>query len=108
MTRLTADQRAARLDWWRAFFARRRRGRWGRWWGEVEAKFERNVADRERARGEVHADGCRWVRTHDMRYIGQGVWRCADCGYEPPQLPDVPGGHNHGWPAHEHTVGWRP
>lgn len=23
------------------------------------------------------------VRTHDMHYIGQGYWRCANCGWEP-------------------------
>lgn len=28
------------------------------------------------------AEGCHWRRSHNMTYIGQGYWRCADCGWE--------------------------
>lgn len=40
--------------------------------------------------------GCITVRTHDMKYIGQGVWRCSGCGYEaPPFEGEIQVSHDH-------------
>jgi len=38
---------------------------------------------------EPNPEGCKQVWTHNMVYIGQGYWRCADCGWESPGIDRV-------------------
>lgn len=35
---------------------------------------------------EPNPEGCKQVWTHNMVYIGQGYYQCADCGWNPPEL----------------------
>lgn len=39
-------------------------------------------------------EGCRLTWTHDMKYLGQGYWRCERCGWEAPQQPEY-ASHTH-------------
>lgn len=41
-------------------------------------------------------EGCRLTWTHDMRYVGQGVWQCERCGWEPPEQQMADHTHNIG------------